>query len=162
MHLIAAKAVCFREARSDGFKSYAAQVIANAKALAAALAERGYRIVSGGTDSHIVLVDVGASGLTGKEGEAWLDDAGIVVNKNTIPFDENPPMVTSGLRLGSAAVATRGMQEAQMTQIADWIHRVLDSRGEERVGAAVRAEVDEVCHGFPIYEWRLSEMGPER
>jgi len=158
MHLIAAKAVCFREARSDGFKSYAAQVIANAKALAAALAERGHRIVSGGTDSHIVLVDVGTAGLTGKDGEAWLDEAGIIVNKNTIPFDPNPPMVTSGLRLGTAAVATRGMKEAEMDQIADWIHQVLDSGGGEQVCAAVRAEVDEVCHGFPIYDWRLDEM----
>ena len=158
MHLIAAKAVCFHEALSDGFKSYGAQVIANAKALAVALAERGYRIVSGGTDSHIVLVDVGVAGLTGKEGEAWLDEAGIVANKNTIPFDQNKPMVTSGLRLGTAAVATRGMQEEQMSQIADWIHRVLEARGDEQVNAAVRAEVDEVCHGFPIYEWRLDEM----
>ncbi|MCH7825142.1 MAG: serine hydroxymethyltransferase, partial [Acidobacteria bacterium] len=158
MHLIAAKAVCFREALSDGFKSYAAQVIANAKALAGALAERGHRIVSGGTDSHIVLVDVGTAGLTGKDGEAWLDEAGIIVNKNTIPFDPNPPMVTSGLRLGTAAVATRGMKEAEMDQIADWIHRVLDSGGDEHVGAAVRGEVDEVCHSFPIYDWRLDEM----
>ena len=162
MHLIAAKAVCFHEALSDGFKGYAAQIIANAKALAAALAERGYRIVSGGTDSHIVLVDVGASGLTGKEGEAWLDDAGIVVNKNTIPFDENPPMVTSGLRLGTAAVATRGMKETEMGQIADWIHRVIDAGGDEQVCSAVRTEVDEVCHGFPIYDWRLEEMGRAR
>jgi len=157
MHLIAAKAVCFHEAMSAGFKSYAAQVIADAKALAAALAERGYRIVSGGTDSHIVLVDVGAAGLTGKEGEAWLDDAGIVVNKNTIPFDEKPPMVTSGLRLGTAAVATRGMKEDQMGQIADWIHRVLEGAGDDGVNAAVRAEVDEVCRRFPIYDWRLQE-----
>ncbi len=158
MHLIAAKAVCFREALSDGFKSYAAQVIANAKALAGALAERGHRIVSGGTDSHIVLVDVGAAGLTGKDGEAWLDNAGMIVNKNTIPFDPNPPMVTSGLRLGTAAVATRGMKETEMDRIADWIHQVLDSGGDEQVGAAVRAEVEEVCHGFPIYDWRLDDM----
>jgi len=158
MHLIAAKAVCFLEAMSDGFKSYAAQIMANAKALAAALDERGYRIVSGGTDSHIVLVDVGAVELTGKQGEEWLDTAGIVVNKNTIPFDPNPPMVTSGLRLGTAAVATRGMGEAEMSQIADWIHRVLDSQGDEQVCATVRTEVDEVCRGFPIYEWRLAEM----
>ncbi len=159
MHLIAAKAVCFLEALSDGFRGYATQVIANAKALAAALDERGYRIVSGGTDSHVVLVDVGASGLTGKEGEAWLDEAGIVVNKNTIPFDENPPLVTSGLRLGTAAVATRGMREAEMDSIADWIHRVLDAKGDAEVCSQVRAEVDEVCHGFPIYDWRLEEMG---
>lgn len=158
MHLIAAKAVCFREALSAGFKSYATQVIANAKELADALAARGHRIVSGGTDSHIVLVDVGTAGLTGKDGEAWLNDAGIVVNKNTIPFDPNPPLVTSGLRLGTAAVATRGMKESQMGQIADWIHRVLDSDGDRQLCAATRAEVEEVCHSFPIYDWRLDEM----
>jgi len=158
MHLIAAKAVCFHEALTDGYKAYAAQIIANAKVLADALAERGYRIVSGGTDSHIVLVDVGSSGLTGKEGEEWLDSAGIVVNKNTIPFDENPPMVTSGLRLGTAAVATRAMKEEQMDQIADWIHRVLDSKGDAGICETVRKEVDEVCRGFPIYEWRLEGM----
>jgi glycine hydroxymethyltransferase len=159
MHLIAAKAVCFREAATPGFKAYAQQIIANAKVLAAALAERGWRIVSGGTDSHIVLVDVGASGLTGKDGETWLDAAGVIVNKNTIPFDPNPPMVTSGLRLGTAAVASRGMKETEMEQIAAAIHRVLDSKGDEAEGAAVRAEVDELCAGFPIYDWRLAEMG---
>ena len=158
MHLIAAKAVCFHEALTDGFKSYAAQIIANAKALAEALAARGYRIVSGGTDSHIVLVDVGASEMTGKEGEAWLDDAGIVVNKNTIPFDPNPPLVTSGLRLGTAAVASRGMGEAEMDRIADQIHRVLDSKGDEQVCVEVRGEVNDLCSGFPIYDWRLREM----
>jgi len=158
MHLIAAKAVCYHEAMSDGFKAYAALVMANAKALATAMAEHGYRIVSGGTDSHIVLVDVGSSGLTGKEGEAWLDEAGIIVNKNTIPFDENPPMVTSGLRLGTAAVATRGMKEAEMAQIAGWIHRVLDAKGDAQVCAGVRAEVDEFCRDYPIYEWRLKEL----
>ena len=159
MHLIAAKAVCFREAATPGFKAYAAQIIANAKALAAALAERGWRIVSGGTDSHIVLVDVGAGGLTGKDGETWLDAAGMIVNKNTIPFDPNPPLVTSGLRLGTAAVASRGMKEPEMAQIADWIHRVLESKGDEAAGVTVRAEVDELCAGFPIYDWRLAEMG---
>ena len=158
MHLIAAKAVCFHEAMSDGFKNYAAQIIANAKALAEALAERGYRIVSGGTDSHIVLVDVGASDMTGKEGEAWLDDAGVVVNKNTIPFDPNPPLVASGLRLGTAALASRGMGEAEMVSIADWIHRVLDSKGDEQIAAEVRGQIDEFCAGFPIYDWRLAEM----
>ena len=123
------------------------------------MAERGHRIVSGGTDSHIVLVDVGAAGLTGKDGEAWCDAAGIIVNKNTIPFDENPPLVTSGLRLGTAAVASRGMMEAEMTLIADWLHRVLDSGGDDDVCATVRGEVDELCGGFPIYDWRLREMG---
>ena len=158
MHLIAAKAVCFHEALTDGFKSYAAQVIANAKALAEALAERGHRIVSGGTDSHMVLVDVGVAGLTGKDGEAWCDAAGIIVNRNTIPFDENPPLVTSGLRLGTAAVASRGMLEPEMTQIADWLHRVLDSNGDDDVSATVRSEVEELCAGFPMYDWRLREM----
>ena len=158
MHLIAAKAVCFQEALSPGFRSYAAQVIANAKELARGLDERGHRIVSRGTDSHIVLVDVGIAGLTGKDGEAWLNDAGIVANKNTIPFDPNPPLVTSGLRLGTAAVSTRGMKEPQMHQIANWIHRVLDSGGDKQLCAAIRTEVDEVCQSFPIYDWRLSNM----
>ena len=97
-------------------------------------------------------------GLTGQSAEDALARAGIIVNKNTIPFDPNPPMVTSGLRLGTAAVATRGMKEAEMDQIADWIHQVLDSSGDEQLCAAVRAEVDEVCHGFPIYDWRLDKM----
>ena len=133
-------------------------MIANAKELARGLDERGHRIVSRGTDSHIVLVDVGIAGLTGKDGEAWLNDAGIVANKNTIPFDPNPPLVTSGLRLGTAAVSTRGMKEPQMHQIANWIHRVLDSGGDKQLCAAIRTEVDEVCQSFPIYDWRLNNM----
>ncbi|MFQ5743365.1 MAG: serine hydroxymethyltransferase [Acidobacteriota bacterium] len=157
-HLIAAKAVCFKEALSDGFKGYAAQIIANARALAAALQERGWRIVSGGTDSHIVLVDVGETGLTGKDGEAWLDSAGIVVNKNTIPFDPNPPLVASGLRIGTPAVTSRGMGESVMEQIGEWIHRVLDSGGDEQVCAAVRTEVARIAADFPIYDWRLRQM----
>jgi len=154
-HLIAAKAVCFEEASSEGFKAYARLIMDDARALAAALAERGWRIVSGGTDSHIVLVDVGDRDLTGKDGEAWLDDAGIVVNKNTIPFDPEPPLVTSGLRLGTAAVASRGMGTAEMDRIAGWIDRVLDSGGDAAVLDEVRAEVDGFCHDFPIYDWRL-------
>jgi len=157
-HLIAAKAVCFLEALSDGFKLYAQQVVTNAKVLGEAMAERGYRIVSGGTDTHLILVDVGAAGMTGKEGEGWLDEAGVVINKNTIPFDQNSPFVTSGLRIGTPAITSRGMGEEQMVQIADWIHRVLESKGDEEISRRVRSEVDELCHAYPIYEWRLREM----
>jgi glycine hydroxymethyltransferase len=157
-HLIAAKAVCFLEALSDGFKLYAQQIITNAKALGEAMTERGYRLVSGGTDTHLILVDVGAAGMTGKEGEAWLDEAGVVINKNTIPFDQNSPFVTSGLRIGTPGVTSRGMGETEMVQIADWIHRVLESKGDPEVTKQVRAEVDELCHAFPVYDWRLREM----
>ncbi len=158
MHLIAAKAVCFLEALSDGFKLYAEQIVTNAKALGNAMAERGYRLVSDGTDTHLILVDVGQAGMTGKEGEAWLDTAGVVINKNTIPFDTNSPFVTSGLRIGTPAVTSRGMGEEQMVQIADWIHRVLESKGDEEISKQVRSEVDELCHAYPIYDWRLREM----
>jgi glycine hydroxymethyltransferase len=146
------------EALSDGFKLYAQQIIANAKVLGDAMVERGYRLVSGGTDTHLILVDVGAAGMTGKEGEGWLDEAGVVINKNTIPFDQNSPFVTSGLRIGTPGVTSRGMGEAEMVQIADWIHRVLESKGDPDVTKQVRAEVDELCHAFPVYDWRLREM----
>ncbi len=158
MHLIAAKAVCFLEALSDGFKLYAEQIVTNAKVLGNAMVERGYRLVSDGTDTHLILVDVGQAGMTGKEGEAWLDTAGVVINKNTIPFDTNSPFVTSGLRIGTPAVTSRGMGEEQMVQIADWIHRVLESKGDEEISKQVRSEVDELCHAYPIYDWRLREM----
>ncbi len=155
-HLIAAKAVCFGEALGDGFKLYAAQIIANAKALAASLAAGGYRIVSGGTDVHLVLVDVGDKDLTGKEAEEWLDPAGIIVNKNTIPFDERSPFVTSGLRIGTPATTSRGLTEEHMRQIADWIVRVLDSRGDATVIEQVAAQVRELTAAYPIYEWLLA------
>ncbi len=154
-HLIAAKAVCLGEALDDSFQAYAAQIIANAKAMAARLGSAGYRCVSGGTDTHLVLVDVGEHGITGKEAEAWLDEAGIVVNKNTIPFDERSPMVTSGLRIGTPAVTSRGMTEQHMRQIVDWIARVLEARGEPEVVVDVAGQVRELTDAHPIYDWRL-------
>ena len=157
-HLIAAKAVCFHEALSEEYKSYAAQVIANAQALAQQLERLGFRLVSGGTDVHLLLVDVAQAGLTGRDAETWLDDAAIVVNKNTIPYDPHPPLVTSGLRIGTPAVTSRGMREPEMELIATWIHRVLEARGEVEICREVRRKVEEMCDGFPIYDWRLQDM----
>ncbi len=154
-HLIAAKAVCFAEALTDGFRAYAAQIVANARALAEGLAAAGLRIVSGGTDTHLLLVDVGERGATGKEAEAWLDAAGIVVNKNTIPFDQRSPFITSGLRIGTPAVTSRGLTEQHMREVAGWIARVIQARGEPAVVAEVRARVDELAAAYPIYDWRL-------
>ena len=154
-HLIAAKAVCLGEASEEGFRVYAAQIIANAKALAARFDAVGYRCVSGGTDTHLVLVDVGEHGITGKEAESWLDEAGIVVNKNTIPFDERSPLVTSGLRIGTPATTSRGMTEQHMHQIVDWIARVLEARGDPEVIVDVVRQVRELTDAYPIYDWRL-------
>ncbi len=154
-HLIAAKAVCFGEALTDGFKAYAAQIIANAKALAAHLTDGGYRIVSGGTDTHLVLVDVGMKDITGKEAEAWLNSAGIVVNKNTIPFDDRSPFVTSGVRIGTPSVTSRGLTEAHMEAVSGWIIRALASGGDEATLAEIAGQVRELSNAFPIYNWRL-------
>ncbi len=156
-HLIAAKAVCFAEALTDGFKVYARQVIANAHALGEGLTDAGLRLCSGGTDVHLVLVDVGQQDMTGKEAEAWLEEAGIVVNKNTIPFDTNSPFVTSGLRIGTPAVTTRGLNEDHLRQIGGWIGQVLESRGDAQVAATIRQEVSALCDAFPIYDWRLTD-----
>ena len=151
MHVIAAKAVCFKEALEPAFAAYQRQVVANAGRLAAALADGGFRIVSGGTDNHLVLVDVFSRGLTGKRAEAALGRAGITVNKNTIPFDENPPMVASGIRLGTPALTTRGMAEAEMDRIGELIARVLAAPEDDRAAGAVRAEVEDLCRRFPLY-----------
>ena len=151
MHVIAAKAVCFKEALEPAFAAYQRQVVANAGRLAAALADGGFRIVSGGTDNHLVLVDVFSRGLTGKLAEAALGRAGITVNKNTIPFDENPPMVASGIRLGTPALTTRGMAEAEMERIGELIGRVLAAPEDDRAASAVRAEVEDLCRRFPLY-----------
>ena len=151
MHVIAAKAVCFKEALEPAFAVYQRQVLANAGRLAAALADGGFRIVSGGTDNHLVLVDVFSRGLTGKLAEAALGRAGITVNKNTIPFDENPPMVASGIRLGTPALTTRGMAEAEMDRIGELIARVLAAPEDDRAAGAVRAEVEDLCRRFPLY-----------
>ena len=151
MHVIAAKAVCFKEALEPAFAAYQRQVVANAGRLAAALADGGFRIVSGGTDNHLVLVDVFSRGLTGKRAEAALGRAGITVNKNTIPFDENPPMVASGIRLGTPALTTRGMAEAEMDRIGELIGRVLAAPEDDRAAGAVRGEVEDLCRRFPLY-----------
>ena len=151
MHVIAAKAVCFKEALEPTFAVYQRQVLANAGRLAAALADGGFRIVSGGTDNHLVLVDVFSRGLTGKRAEAALGRAGITVNKNTIPFDENPPMVASGIRLGTPALTTRGMAEAEMERIGELIGRVLAAPEDDRAAGVVRAEVEDLCRRFPLY-----------
>jgi glycine hydroxymethyltransferase len=150
-HVIAAKAVAFGEALTEDFRRYARQVIRNAQTLAQALLERGYDIVSGGTDNHLMLIDLRARGITGKQAEQALDAAGITCNKNAVPDDPQPPMITSGIRLGTAAVTTRGMGEEEMRYIAELIDRVLTNLGNESVYAAVRAEVAELCRRFPLY-----------
>jgi len=151
MHVIAGKAVCFKEAGTPEFASYQRQVVANAQRLAASLATAGFRLVSGGTDNHLMLVDVLSKGVTGKVAEAALDKAGITVNKNAIPFDQNPPMVASGVRIGTPAVTTRGMREAEMDLIAEYITRVLSSPDDDRALQAVHAEVKQLCRKFPLY-----------
>jgi glycine hydroxymethyltransferase len=151
MHIIAAKAVCFKEAMEPAFKDYQRQIIANAQRLAAALRDQGFRLVSGGTDNHLMLVDVFSKGVTGKVAEASLGRAGITVNKNAIPFDQNPPMVASGIRIGTPAVTTRGMREEEMAQIAELIGRVIAAPEDDRVIATVKAEVDRLCQRFPLY-----------
>ena len=156
MHVIAAKAVCFKEASEPAFAAYQRQTVANAARLGSALVDAGFRLVSGGTDNHLVLVDVFSRGITGKVAEAALGRAGITVNKNAIPFDENPPMVASGIRIGSPAVTTRGMQEAEMDLIASYIARVLAAPEDDTVGAAVRREVEALCETFPLYPSRTS------
>ncbi len=150
VHVIAAKAVCFKEAATDEFRTYIRQVVKNAKVLAARLASRKFRIVSGGTDTHLMLVDVFSKGINGKQAEQALDRAGITVNKNAIPFDQNPPLTPSGIRIGTPALTTRGMKEAEMEAIGDWIANVLDSIGDESVQKRVRREVEDLCEKFPV------------
>jgi glycine hydroxymethyltransferase len=151
MHIIAAKAVCFREALELPFRAYQAQVAANAKRLAQSLREEGFRLVSGGTDNHLMLVDVFSKEITGKQAEAALGKAGITVNKNAIPFDKNPPMVASGIRLGTPAVTTRGMAEGEMDRIADLISAALAAPEDEAALAAIKVDVEELCREFPLY-----------
>jgi glycine hydroxymethyltransferase len=150
-HIIAAKAVALKEAATPEFNEYQRQVVENARVFADAVAARGFRIVSGGTDNHLFLVDVGKKSLTGKAAEKALDAAGITVNKNAIPFDPNPPMVTSGLRIGTPAVTTRGMGTAEMTAIAGWIGDVLDAPEDPAVQARVHSKVRELTAAFPLY-----------
>jgi len=155
MHIIAAKAVCLKEAREPGFREYQRQVVANAKTLAAGIARRGYRIVSGGTDNHLFLVDVHSRGLTGADAQPAFDRAGITINKNSIPFDPLPPMKASGIRMGTPAVTTRGMREPEMEKIAGWIADVLDHLGDASTEKRVRAEVAAFASNFPLYTRRL-------
>jgi glycine hydroxymethyltransferase len=151
VHIIAAKAVAFQEALSPEFKEYQTQIIRNAKALAQAVGENGFRIVSGGTDNHLFMTDVFSKGITGKDGQNFLEAANITVNKNTIPFDTQKPMVASGLRIGTPAVTTRGLREAEMKTIANLIAQVLDAKADAAVTAQVKSEVKELCDRFPIY-----------
>jgi glycine hydroxymethyltransferase len=151
MHIIAAKAVCFKEAMSDEFKAYAKQVIVNAQTLAARLIELGFDVVSGGTDTHLFLLDLSARDLSGKKAEAALEEAGITVNKNTVPFDKKSPFVTSGVRIGTPALTTRGMGAKEMRTIAELIARVLEDTTNEQAIGAVRAQTRELCDAFPLY-----------
>ena len=160
MHVIAAKAVAFGEALTDEFRTYTGQVIANAQALASALVDRGYNIISGGTDNHLMLVDLRNKGLTGKAAENALDAAGITCNKNAVPFDDKSPLITSGIRLGSAAMTTRGMKEGEMGRIADMVDRVLSDVKDEALQKNVKEEVREFCSGFPLYPEIFAEAGP--
>ncbi len=153
MHVIAAKAVAFREALQPEFAAYAQQIVTNAKVLAAALAEKGFRIISGGTDTHVILIDVFEKGMLGSEAEHALGEAGITVNKNAIPYDTNPPMRPSGIRIGTPALTTRGMKEPEMQRVASWIVEALERRGDPEALARIRAQVGELAEQFPLYEF---------
>jgi glycine hydroxymethyltransferase len=154
MHVIAAKAVAFREAQQPAFRDYCGQIVANARALAAALTERGYRIVSGGTDNHLFLLSLVGRELSGKAAEHALEQAGITTNKNMVPFDPRKPAVTSGVRIGTPAATTRGLREPEMRQIAGWIARALECAGDAAALAAVRDEVRALCARYPLYPER--------
>ena len=154
VHIIAAKAVCFHEAMQPSFKDYAHQVVANAKVLAQTLAQEGFRIISGGTDTHLMLVDVFAKGMLGSEAERSLGEANITVNKNAIPFDANPPLKPSGIRIGTPALTTRGMKEKEMKQVGRWIAEVLNHRTDTAVLTRVRKQVLELAESFPLYAER--------
>jgi glycine hydroxymethyltransferase len=159
-HVIAAKAVALKEALHPSFRQYAAQVVANARTLAASLIERGFDVVSGGTDNHLMLVDLRSKGLTGKVAEQALDRAGITVNKNTVPKETQSPFVTSGIRIGTAAVTTRGMKEAEMRRIAELIDVTLQSPEDADVSKRVRGDVRELTAAFPLYPEPLEAASP--
>jgi glycine hydroxymethyltransferase len=161
MHIIAAKAICFQEAMQPEFRVYAKQVVANAKVLAQTLADEGFRIISGGTDTHLMLVDVFAKGMLGSEAEKALGEAGITVNKNAIPFDTNPPMKPSGIRIGTPALTTRGMKETEMRQVGRWIADALLRRSDAAVLAKIRKEVLNLCEAFPLYAERRARAQTE-
>jgi len=161
MHIVAAKAVALGEALRPEFKAYAAQTVANAKTLALALQEAGFRIISGGTDNHLMLVDVFEKGILGSEAELALGKAGITVNKNSIPYDVNPPLKPSGIRVGTPALTTRGMKEPEMRQIAVWITQALDKRSDDAALERIRGAVAELANQFPLYAWRRSPVAVE-
>ena len=154
MHIVAAKAVAFAEVLRPEFKAYAAQIVANAKALAEGLQQAGYRLVSGGTDNHLLLVDVFEKGILGSEAELALGKAGITVNKNSIPWDTNPPLKPSGIRIGTPALTTRGMKQAEMRTIAAWIAKALEQRSDDTALDRIRGEVAELANQFPLYAWK--------
>jgi glycine hydroxymethyltransferase len=161
IHIIAAKAICFQEAMQPEFREYAKQVVANAKVLAETLAAEGFRIISGGTDTHVMLVDVFSKGMLGSEAEKALDLAGITVNKNAIPFDVNPPLKPSGIRIGSPALTTRGMKEGEMRHVGRWIAEALLQRTDAAVLARIRQEVLSLCEAFPLYAERRARAQAE-
>jgi glycine hydroxymethyltransferase len=158
MHIVAAKAVAFAEALRPEFKTYAAQIVTNAKALASSLQEAGFRIISGGTDNHLMLVDVFEKGILGSEAELALGKAGITVNKNSIPYDVNPPLKPSGIRVGTPALTTRGMKVPEMRQIAVWMTQALEQRNDDAALERIRGEVAELANQFPLYAWRRTPV----
>jgi glycine hydroxymethyltransferase len=159
MHVIAAKAVALKEALDPQFKRYQQQIVKNAQALAQALMSRGFRLTSGGTDNHLMLVDLRQSELTGKVAQEMLDKARITVNKNAVPFDTRSPFVTSGIRIGTPAVTTRGMKEKEMAHIGELIFRVLNQVGDEGALQSIAQEVGALCQKFPVYPQRRSQLG---
>ena len=160
MHVVAAKAVAFREALAPEFSTYAAQIVANAKVLAEAMAAEGYRVISGGTDTHLLLIDVFQKGMFGSEAEHALGEAGITVNKNAIPYDTNPPMKPSGIRIGTPALTTRGMKEPEMRLVARWIAEALDHRGDAGRLERIRRQVEDLAEQFPLYGWHRAVKEP--
>jgi glycine hydroxymethyltransferase len=154
VHIVAAKAVALGEALRPEFRTYAAQIVANAKVLAQGLQQAGYRIVSGGTDNHLMLVDTFQRGILGSEAELALGKAGITVNKNSIPYDTNPPLKPSGIRVGTPALTTRGMKEPEMRLIGAWIAKALEARNDDAALERIRGEVAELANQFPLYAWR--------
>src|SRR5947209_20112785 len=151
VHIIAAKAVCFQEALQPSFKDYARQVVANARVLAQKMIDEGFRVISGGTDTHLFLVDVFSKGILGSEAENALGQAGITVNKNAIPFDVNPPLKPSGIRIGTAALTTRGMKEGEMRQVGSWIAQALNNHRDNQVLNRIRKQIQEMEDAFPLY-----------
>src|ERR1700687_3974413 len=161
VHIIAAKAVCFREAMQPDFRDYARQVVANAKVLAETLSAEGFRVISGGTDTHLMLVDVFSKGMLGSDAEKALGEAGITVNKNAIPFDTNPPMKPSGIRIGTPALSTRGMKEPEMSQIGRWIAEALLHRTDAALLGGIRKQVLGLAEEFPLYAERRAKSQAE-